>query len=172
MPLNLDDKTNAYYRRLLVLDMSRTIPEKDKDIHLKEKLKAESDYIIVQAMTALKQLYINNCFIESRHSQECIEELYRNADSIKAFLDEKIYPCDGSKIKRSDMYRHYTEYCNENDRQAHGKSSFNRIMNEKGYFIKRNNQGFYFANLSFKDEGFVVINENDIETIPFEQIEL
>ena len=45
-------------------------------------------------------------------------------------------------------------------------------MNEKGYFIKRNNQGFYFANLSFKDEGFVVINENDIETIPFEQIEL
>ena len=27
MPLNLDDKTNAYYRRLLVLDINRTIPE-------------------------------------------------------------------------------------------------------------------------------------------------
>lgn len=171
MPLNLDDKTNAYYRRLLVLDMSQTIPEKDKDIHLKEKLKAESDYIIVHAMTALKQLYINNCFTESRHSQECIEELYRNADSIKAFLDEKIYPCDGSKIKRSDMYRHYTEYCNENDRQAHGKSSFYRMMNEKGHFIKRNNQGFYFANLSFKDEKFVVVDENDLRKIPFEQVE-
>ena len=27
MPLNLDDKTTAYYRRLLVLAINRTIPE-------------------------------------------------------------------------------------------------------------------------------------------------
>lgn len=46
--------------------MSRTIPEKEKDIHLKEKLTAESSYIIYQAMTALKQLYTNNCFMEKQ----------------------------------------------------------------------------------------------------------
>ena len=170
MPLNLDDKTNAYYRRLLVLDMSRTIPEKDKDIYLKEKLKAESDFIIYQAMTALKQLYTNNCFTESSHSQQCIEELYRNADSIKAFLDEKTYSCDGSKIKRSDMYRHYAEYCTDNDRQAHGKTAFFRMMKEKGYFIKKTNQGYYYNNLSFKEGEFLDVDETDIDTIPFEQI--
>ena len=171
MPLNLDDKTNAYYRRLLVLDMSRTIPEKDKDIHLKEKLKTESDYIIYQAMAALKQLYRDNHFIESSHSQECIEELYRNADSIKAFLDEKTYTRDGCKIKRSAMYQCYTEYCTENDRQAHGKSAFFRMMKEKGYFVKRNSQGYYFDNLSFVEEEFLELEEKDINTIPFEQME-
>lgn len=167
MPLNLDDKTNAYYRRLLVLDMSQTIPEKDKDIRLKEKLKAETEYIIQRAMTALKQLYTNNCFTESSHSRECVEELYRNADSIKAFLDERTDRSDGSKIKRSDMYQKYTEYCNENDRQAHGKSMFFRIMKEKGHFIKRNNQGYYYENISFKDEGFVNVDGYDLNTIPF-----
>jgi P4 family phage/plasmid primase-like protien len=171
MPLNLDDKTNAYYRRLLVLDMNQIIPEKDKDIQLKEKLKAESDYIISQAMVALKQLYNDNCFTESSHSHECIEELYRNADSIKAFLDEKTHFRDGSKIKRSDMYQYYTEYCNENDRQAHGKSIFFRIMKDKGYFVKRNSQGYYFDNISFKDEGFVEVTENDMKTVPFEQMQ-
>ena len=154
-----------------MLDMSRTIPEKEKDIHLKEKLKAESGYIVYQAMTALKQLYTNNCFMESNHSQECIEELYRNADSIKAFLDEKTYASDGSKIKRSDMYQRYTEYCAENDRQAHGKSAFFRMMKEKGYFVKRNSQGYYFDNLSFVDEGFLEVDEMDIDTIPFKQME-
>lgn len=171
MPLNLDDKTNAYYRRLLVLDMSRTISGKDKDINLKEKLRTESGYIIYQAMVALQQLYANNSFIESSHSQECIEELYRSADSIKAFLDEKTYPSDGSKIMRSDMYQSYTEYCTENDRQAHGKSVFFRMMKEKGYFVKRNSQGYYFDNVSFVEEEFLEVDEIDIDTIPFEQME-
>lgn len=68
MPLNLDDKTNAYYRRLLVLDMNHTIPESEKDIMLKEKICQETDYAIHMGVAALKQLYADNHFCESRHS--------------------------------------------------------------------------------------------------------
>lgn len=170
MPLNLDDKTNAYYRRLLVLDMNHTIPESEKDIMLKEKICQETDYAIHMGVAALKQLYADNHFCESRHSQECIEELYRSADSVKAFLDEKVCRQNGRKLKRSDIYKFYTEFCEENDRQAHGKSVFFRMMADKGYIIKRNSDGFYYDNLSMKEDDFIKIN--DTEGTPFEHMDL
>lgn len=170
MPLNLDDKTNAYYRRLLVLDMNHTIPESEKDIMLKEKICQETDYAIHMGVAALKQLYADNHFCESRHSQECIEKLYRSADSVKAFLDEKVCRQNGRKLKRSDIYKFYTEFCEENDRQAHGKSVFFRMMADKGYIIKRNSDGFYYDNLSMKEDDFIKIN--DTEGTPFEHMDL
>lgn len=169
MPLNLDDKTNAYYRRLLVLDMNRTIPESEKDIMLKEKIYKETDYAIHMGVAALKQLYADNHFCESCHSRECIEELYRSADSVKAFLDEKVCRQNGKKLKRSDIYKYYADFCEENDRQAHGKSVFFRMMTDKGYAIKRNSDGFYYDNLSMKEEDFIKVD--DTEGVPFEQIE-
>ena len=65
MPLNLDDKTNAYYRRLLVLDMNHSVSESEKDTMLKEKICKETDYAIHMGVAALKQLYEENRFIES-----------------------------------------------------------------------------------------------------------
>lgn len=170
MPLNLDDKTNAYYRRLLVLDMNHSIPESEKDTLLKEKIRREADYAIHMGVAALKQLYTENHFCESSHSRECIEELYRSADSVKAFLDEKICKQNGAKLKRSDMYKFYTNYCVENDRQSHGKSVFFRMMADKGYTLKRNSEGFYYDNLSMKEDDFVTVDNTD--GIPFEQMEL
>ena len=137
MPLNLDDKTNAYYRRLLVLDINRTIPEEEKDSKLKEKMCNESAYAIHMAMLALKQLYTDNHFIESNHSKECIAHLYRSADSVKAFTDDMLCHKVGEKIKRSEVYKMYEEYCEDNGRTPHGKSRFWEYMADKGYMIKR-----------------------------------
>lgn len=170
MPLNLDDKTNAYYRRLLVLDMNRLVSASEKDTMLKEKIYKETDYAIHMGIAALKQLYADNHFCESLHSRECIEELYRSADSVKAFLDEKICRQKGAKLKRSELYQLYTKFCEENDRQAHGKSVFFRMMTDKGYALKRDCNGFYYDNLSLKDEDFVKVDST--EGIPFEQMEL
>lgn len=171
MPLNLDDKTNAYYRRLLVLDINRSIPEEEKDSQLKEKMCKESDYAIHMAMLALKQLYNDNHFSESDHSKECIVNLYRSADSVKAFTDDILCHKSGEKIKRSDVYKMYEEYCEDNGRKSHGKSKFWEYMADKGFIIKRYSDGIYY----FKD---TAIRETDFETIddtidnPFEQLDL
>lgn len=170
MPLNLDDKTNAYYRRLLVLDMNRLVSVSEKDTMLKEKIYKEADYAIHMRIAALKQLYADNHVCESLHSRECIEELYCSADSVKAFLDEKICRQNGAKLKQSELYQLYTKFCEENDRQAHGKSVFFRMMTDKGYALKRDCNGFYYENLSLKAEDFVKVDST--VGIPFEQMEL
>ena len=171
MPLNLNDKTNAYYRRLLVLDINRTIPEEEKDSQLKEKMCRESDYAIHMAMLALKQLYTDNLFTESNHSKECIAYLYRSADSVKAFTDDMLCHKSGEKMKRSDVYKMYEKYCEDNGRTPHGKSRFWEYMADKGFVIKRYSDGAYY----FKD---TTVQESDFEAIddtianPFEQMDL
>ena len=170
MPLNLDDKTNAYYRRLLILEMDHIIPLEQRDRKLKDKLKKETDYIIMMAMKALQKLYRQGSFTVSEHGRECVEELYRSADSVKAFLDERITAKDGSRINRSFMFSEYEEYCKENDRQSHGKSVFLRMMKDKGYRVKRTQEGYFFMDIAFKDPGFMEVDPE--EKIPFEQMKL
>jgi len=171
MPLNLDDKTNAYYRRLLILDINRTIPETEKDSQLKEKMCKESDYALHMAMLALKQLYTDNHFTESNHSKECIVNLYRSADSVKAFTDDILCHKSGEKMKRSDVYKMYEEYCEDNGRTPHGKSRFWEYMADKGFVIKRFSDGaYYFKDTSVKESDFDTIDDT-IEN-PFEQIDL
>ncbi len=171
MPLNLDDKTNAYYRRLLVLDINRTIPEEQKDSQLKEKMCKESDYAIHMAMLELKQLYTDNHFAESDHSKECIANLYRSADSVKAFTDDMLCHKVGEKMKRSDVYKMYEDYCEDNGRTPHGKSRFWEYMADKGFVIKRFSDGvYYFKDTSAKESDFETID--DTITNPFEQMDL
>lgn len=171
MPLNLDDKTNAYYRRLLVLDINRTIPEEQKDSQLKEKMCKESDYAIHMAMLELKQLYTDNHFTESDHSKECIANLYRSADSVKAFTDDMLCHKVGEKMKRSDVYKMYEDYCEDNGRTSHGKSRFWEYMADKGFVIKRFSDGvYYFKDTSAKESDFETID--DTITNPFEQMDL
>ncbi|MDO4338031.1 MAG: phage/plasmid primase, P4 family [Eubacteriales bacterium] len=171
LPLNLDDKTNAYYRRLLVLDMNKSIPESKKDSQLKEKLCMESDYAIHMAVQALRKLYTEQRFIESDHSKACIETLYRSADSVKAFTEDMLCHKSGEKMKRSEVYRMYEDYCEENGRMPHGKSRFWEYMADKGYTFKRFSDGtFYFKDTAPKETDFKEVD--DTLEIPFEQMEL
>ena len=171
LPLNLDDKTNAYYRRLLVLDMNQSIPESKKDSQLKEKICMESDYAIHMAMLALRKLYTDQRFIESNHSKACIETLYRSVDSVKAFTEDMLCHKNGEKMKRSEVYRMYEDYCEENGRTPHGKSRFWEYMADKGYTFKRFADGaFYFKDTAPKEAEFT--EADDTLEIPFEQMQL
>ena len=77
---------------------------------------------------------------------------------------------DGSRINRSYMFSEYEEYCKENDRQSHGKSVFLRMMKDKGYRIKRTQDGYFFMDVAFRDPGFGEVEPE--EKVPFEQMKL
>ena len=70
MPQNLENKSDAFYRRLLILDMNRVVKSGEKDLHLKEKVQAESDYAIHMAMIALKNLYEQRRLEEQKRFEE------------------------------------------------------------------------------------------------------
>lgn len=104
MPENLDDKSDAYYRRLLVLERNHVIAADQKDTRLKSKVAQEMEFAVHMAMGTLVALYKRRCFDESDHSKEMVEKLRRASDSVQAFLDETICCREGSRIPRSKMY--------------------------------------------------------------------
>lgn len=163
MPLNLDDRTNAYYRRMLVIEMSHVVSAEENDLDLKSKLYEERDYFLFRAMEGLHQLYTQGRFTQSRSSQAHIEELRRSADSIQAFLYDRIMVKEGSRIARSSMYESYKNYCEENDRRPYGKSVFFRRM--KDIQLKKTSAGFFYMNVDFKEDDFVEVDPE--EEVPF-----
>ena len=52
----------------------------------------------------------------------------------------------GKRLKRSEVFNMYEEYCKENGRQGHGKSNFFRNMTDKGFLLKQYNGEFYYLN--------------------------
>ena len=166
MPQNLEDKSDAFYRRLLILDMNQQVRAGDKDMHLKEKVQEESDYAIHMAMKALKGLYERGMFTESAHSKECVKDIQKSSDSVCAFIEDVLVVSEGKRIKRSETFNRYEEYCKDNGRQGHGKSNFFKLMTDKGYRLKKYNGEYYYQDTAFAEDGFQPVGID--ETVPFD----
>ena len=154
IPLNMDEKSNAFYRRLLILSMNRVMKEEEKDRELLTKLKKETGYVIYLAAAAASRLYKDGSFVESANSKRQVQDLYRAADSVKAFLDECMVEEPGYRMDRNSMYRLYEEYCEENGRTAHKPGKFYDMLEDKGYKLGRTNQGRYVEGLKQRGDGF------------------
>lgn len=161
MPENLDDKSDAYYRRLLVLELNHVITAEKKDTKLKDKVSNEMEFAVHMAMQALSDLYQRGCFEESDHSKEMVEKLRRASDSVQAFVDEMICRKEGSRIPRSQMFTMYEEYCSDNGRQPLGKTKFLAAMERKGFVLTK-----LRGIIRFKD---VAVRESDFEDIGDEE---
>ena len=152
IPLNLDEKSNAFYRRLLILEMNNK--PKKKDLELGEKLQAEIGYSIWMAVGALKKLYNDGEFTESTMAKERVEDLYRAADTVKAFVDECLERQQGSKISRSLLYEKYKQYCENCGRKYHSPNPFFKSLEEKGFLYKRTASERCFLNVTLKKKKY------------------
>ncbi len=165
MPENLDDKSDAFSRRLMVLEMNHAVPAGRKDPQLKSKLRVEADYAICMAMKALHEAYERGYFTQSENCKLNVEKIQRASDSVKAFVDEKLEHRDGVRIERSSMYKMYTDYCEEYGRRPLGKSKFIAEMERKGFQITKYCGVYKFKDVTEREEEF---QSAEGEDIPFD----
>ena len=158
IPLNLDEKSNAFYRRLLILSMEHKPSEEEKDLELSDKLHAELGYSVWRAVGALKKLYKDGKFVESAGCRSQVEDLYRAADTVKAFADECLEPAPGKRMARTMIYDSYKEYCDSYGRKPHSPMIFYRSLAEKGYAEGRGKDGRFFKDIALRDDGFVSVD--------------
>lgn len=169
IPLNLDEKSDAYYRRLLIFEMNKK-PRK-KDYGLDEKLAAEVGCTILAAVNALGEMYAseNGELKASRNSERLVNELYKEADSGKAFLEDCLQKTPGGRIKRSDLFEEYRRYCEENERVIYKKNIFFSNLREKGFEEVKVKGIMYFVGIELKSD-FIQVDENEQQTLPFPQM--
>lgn len=128
LPLNLDEATNAFYRRLLILKMD-TKPT-NADPGLEEKLLQDIDYFIYKAVQAVSFSFMLGCITESQNSKNEVKKLYKYSDTVAAFLDDCTVPRVGAKVDRSALYVAYQFYCGENGRTALTRNAFYKNLED------------------------------------------
>ena len=174
LPLVRNEKTDGFYRRLLVLTMNEVPAHRDPD--LPRRLEAELPYLLHMAMEALNRMYARGYIIVSQNSIEKTKQLRNDSDTVEAFLDEccTVDFKSDNRIDRKDLYERYEEWCEEWGRQGHLKSGFFKALRNKRLHEKKSNGNWYFCGIRFgkdaatiKDEGGFIDYPVDIEN-PFE----
>lgn len=163
LPLVKGEKTNGFYRRLLILTMSRS-PEK-RDSSLFSELLKELDYLLHISMQALMRMYENGTILNSNNSQSAIKQLNKDSDTIVAFLDDECtLDNKEKKTTRIDLYNSYEEYCKKYERQSHTKNIFYKALRNKGYSEVKIMGNRYFKGIAIGGK-FMELEEG--EEIPF-----
>lgn len=152
IPVSLDDKTNAYYRRFLIIRIDKRCHEIQ---NLEERLEEAVDDFIYLSVMALHRMYVNGSLNESQNSKDNVQELYMMSDTVMAFITDKMYPAADSKVERGRFYEEYGRYCEENERQPLTRNGFFKNLRNKGFVEVKSHNGRFFKGLAFQDDEFV-----------------
>lgn len=151
---HVDDKSNGFKRRLRVIEMNKE--PKEKDVYLKEKMLEELEFWVYMAVQGLKKVLAQNNVFESENSKKTREKIYKDGDSVFAFISDCLIPQEDCNIRRSEMFKEYCDYCDYFERVRVKKRTFFDELKAKGIVAKKDRTGnMIYENLCFfiwKDE--------------------
>lgn len=163
LPFVKNEKSNGFFRRLLILEMNQ-VPE-CKDAKLFQKLSEDIEHFIALSMEALTRLYQNGAILESENSQRAVERMRCDSDTVEAFIRDTCILSKDGRAKRTVLYEEYEKYCEEYSRQALTSHNFYKSMRLKRFVECKSDGEFYFKGISTQADGFIRIN--NISDTPF-----
>lgn len=148
LPLQLEEKSNAFYKRLRVLFMNNELflnNEYVDDLCSEESIEEVIPYLL--SLLPIKEIP------RTKLSDSCVESLRQDSDSIHAFLSSY---CEDDKkgiVGKDELYQNYIDFCLQSGREAHKKHSFMRNMRSLGYKeVRDKNRQAAWKGLHFKDK--------------------
>lgn len=131
IPMNRDEKSDAFYRRVEITVMDKK--PKKVDRNLGKKLASEIDGIIHRYMAALGRFYANGGqYPNSRRSKEEVKNLRHITDSVIAFMEDRLIKDVDCYVSREEMFNAYNAYCGDEERRfpVARNTLFARLRNE------------------------------------------
>ncbi|MBI6012521.1 DNA primase family protein [Clostridium perfringens] len=141
LPRNYVDRTEGFYRRLIIVPFSRQIEKSKIDKALKYKFQEEKEGILNWALEGLKRLYENNFeFSENELTDGVKKEYKRENNNVISFVEE-CCELDGLfSCSRIELYESYKEFCVEAGLKALSQIKFNKEL-EGNFNITRSRSG-------------------------------
>lgn len=146
LPLQLEEKSNAFYKRMRVLFMNT-------ELFLNNEYVDDlcSDESIEETIPYLLKLLPLSEIPRTEISDKCVEMLRIDSDSIHDFIVNRCVEDGNESVAKDDFYQNYIEYCSERGREAHRKHSFMRNMRSLGYSeIRNENRKYCWKGLRMK----------------------
>ncbi|GHU82489.1 hypothetical protein AGMMS50284_4440 [Clostridia bacterium] len=115
IPRNYGDRSEAFYRRLIIIRFERPVPEERRDPQLFEKMALEGDSILAWAIAGLKRLIANNyIFTETEKTRGEVKRYKIQNNSVLAFVEEMCVVDPDAEGSTKEMFAAFQLYCEEN----------------------------------------------------------
>ncbi|MDL2317711.1 phage/plasmid primase, P4 family [Eubacteriales bacterium OttesenSCG-928-A19] len=138
VPRNYGDRSEGFFRRLIIIPVERIIPAEKRDSSLLDKMALECDGILMWALDGLRRLMANNyVFSETALTNHELQRYRVESNSALSFADECCQLLPDVECSREEMFLAYREYCTKNGLKAMSQTTFNREIEAMSEDIHR-----------------------------------
>lgn len=102
----LKDTSDGFFRRAIILELTRKFSESEMDKHLQKKILSELDGILVLAVQALMRLLERDQFVIPESAIKTANQYRDESDSVRYFVNESCAE-DKKGTKPAALYEHY-----------------------------------------------------------------
>ncbi|MBI4856729.1 MAG: hypothetical protein HY818_08315 [Acetobacterium woodii] len=125
LPKNLGDRSEAFYRRLIIVPFLPPKPPEQRDLHLKDKLKGEAAGILNWALAGLARLQANQYrFSNSTQSDAALEDYRIAGSSVLSFVDELCVIKNQTQVSATELFQAYAHYCQDSGLRSVSQKRF------------------------------------------------
>ena len=135
IPRNYGDRSDGFFRRLIIIRFDKSVPADKRDPNLRERLAVERDGIFRWALEGLKRLILNSYqFSETERTRAELQRYKIESNSALSFAEECCVIKQGVVCFRDELFLAYREYCNQNCLKPMSQANFNKDIEnmEKG----------------------------------------
>lgn len=138
MPLQLEDRSDAFWERLRILEMDKKLIL--TQTYVDDLCSDESISAIIPVLC--RRLQHLKKVKPSRKSRELSNRLRSDSDSIHSFVSTEIERSTdyADYISKEDLYELYTRFCLREDRQPHKKIHFHRSLEAMGFMCMQHDR--------------------------------
>ena len=112
LPRNTGDRTDGFYRRLIIVPFEHSVDEEHVDVQLTETLLKEKEGIVQWALKGLERLMENGFrFSESASSKRIVEGYRAESDNVVWFVEQHCSVDHELEISSTVLYQAYKKAC-------------------------------------------------------------
>ncbi|MCD7801915.1 MAG: phage/plasmid primase, P4 family [Clostridiales bacterium] len=127
IPKNYGDRSEGFYRRLIIIRFNHTVPQEKRDPELLDKFRMEADGIFLFALEGLRRLMDNHyIFSETQVNKDEMQQYREESDSVLSFVKENciLFPGGNDSVGSTELYAAYKAYCEECGLKPYSQKSF------------------------------------------------
>ena len=125
IPKNCGDRSEGFYRRLIIMRFNHAVPAEKRDPDLVEKFRLEADGIFLFALEGLKRLMKNQFkFSETEVNKAELQQYRENNDSMLSFVKECCKIDANSRVSSTELFNAYKSYCEEGGLKPYSQKMF------------------------------------------------
>lgn len=114
IPKNYGDRSEGFYRRLIIIRFNHVVAPEKRDPDLIEKFREEADGIFLFALEGLRRLIKNRFkFNETEVNKDELQKYREESDSVLSFVKENCALDALSVASSTEVFDSYIAYCDE-----------------------------------------------------------